>query len=155
MTTARLQLYGTFQLIQAVLAVSVACGMVGVLAGQLLCGCVVALAGVGACCMLIPHLVVLVSPLCMQLVTLGHSDCSTRPRDRLTPLPPPAPSCERGQVLLLVSWSEVGDACDGNKPYEKVDFVVTIIIIVFIINCAIGCANMCNHGNKEQAYTNP
>ena len=69
-----------------------------------------------------------------------------------------APSCERGQVLLLVSWSEVGDACDGNAPYEKVDFVVTIIIIVFIINCCFGCArsaNMRSNGSKEQAYTNP
>jgi hypothetical protein len=91
----------------------------------------------------------------MELSRSATLDCSTRPRDRLTPLPPLGPSCERGQVLLLVSWSEVGDACDGNKPYEKVDFVVTIIIIVFNINCAIGCANMRNHGNKEQAYTNP
>jgi hypothetical protein len=60
---ARLQLYGTFQLIQAVLSVSMACGMVGVHAGQeLLCGCIASLATVGACCMLIPNIVVLVSP---------------------------------------------------------------------------------------------
>ena len=41
--------------------------------------------------------------------------------------------------MLLTQWSTVGDACDGNYYYEQTDWVVTLGILIFILDCAGVC----------------
>ena len=51
--------------------------------------------------------------------------------------------------MLLTQWSTVGGACDGNYYYEKIDWVVTLGIVIFIVNCAASCQG--NRGQYEKA----
>ena len=113
-----LKLYASFQLFTSAAMALIFVGMVGVLVCEMdVCGCLTLLGGCGACCMAIPSLVIMVRflllllpiPLASALCAANHDSISRRIflTDRVW------------QVLLLVQWTAVSDACNGNYVYEK------------------------------------
>ena len=52
--------------------------------------------------------------------------------------------------MLLVEWGAVGDACADNYYYDKVDWVITLGIIIFIVNCCGSCATPAGGESMEQ-----
>ena len=147
-----LELYAKFQFIQTGSILALLIGAGGMMAFETeACMCLALLGCCGMCAMAVPSFVVMVgAPYSVaQLVarllvymrqTLPRSDARVAWFE---------------QILLLTQWITVGDACDGNYYYEKIDWVVTLGIVIFFVNCASSCVRGNVPYEKATSSDNP